>query len=91
LAARTSCQPVAWTEAKSEQEREREREKERERARNLESWEVRVGAAGRYWRDDKGRKNGGRDAHGRHRDSYGDSQGSEKSPGLKQTLISTSR
>ena len=39
-----------------------------------------------YWWDDKGRKDGGRDAHGRHRDSYGDSRGSEKSPDLKRSI-----
>ena len=54
--------------------------RERERKRNLESGGVRSGDAGGYRRDDKGRKDGGRDAHGRHRDSYGDCRGSEKSP-----------
>ena len=41
---------------------------------------VRGGDAGGYRRDDKGRKDGGRDHHGRHRlgDCYGDSRGSEK-------------
>ena len=48
--------------------------------------EVRGGDAGGYWPDDKGRKNGGRDSHGRHRDSYGDSRGSEKSPDLKRNI-----
>ncbi len=47
---------------------------------------MRVGDAGGYWPDDKGRKNGGRDAHGRHRNSYGDSRGSEKSPDLKRNI-----
>ena len=40
-------------------------ERERERARNRDSGEVRGGDAGGYWRDDKGRKDAGRDAHGR--------------------------
>jgi hypothetical protein len=47
---------------------------------------VRGGDAGGYWRDDKGPKDGGRDAHGRHRDCYGDSQGTEKSPDLKRNI-----
>ena len=55
-------------ERQKDREKERERERERERARNRESGEVRGGDAGGYWRDDKGRKDGGRDAHGRHRD-----------------------
>ena len=67
-------------------QRERERERERKRARNQESGEVRGGDACGYWRDDKGRKDGGRDANGRHRDSYGDSRGSEKSPDLKRSI-----
>jgi len=69
-----------------ERERKRERERERERARNRDSGEVRGGDAGGYWRDDKGRKDAGRDAHGRHRDCYGDSQGTEKSPDLKRHI-----
>jgi hypothetical protein len=56
------------------------------RARNRESGEVRGGDAGGYRRDDKGRKDGGRDDHGRHRDSYGDSRGSEKTPDLKRSI-----
>jgi hypothetical protein len=40
---------------------------------------VRGGDAGGYWRDDRGQKHGGRDAHGRHRDCYWDSRVSEKS------------
>jgi hypothetical protein len=48
-------------------ERERERERLREKAWNRESGEVRVCDAGGYRRDDKGRKDGGRDAHGRTR------------------------
>jgi hypothetical protein len=62
-----------------ERERQqRERERERERERNRESGGVRGGDAGGYRRDDKGQKDGGRDAHGRQRDCYGDSRGSEK-------------
>ena len=38
--------------------------RERERKRNLESGGVRSGDAGGYRRDDKGRKDGGREAHG---------------------------
>ncbi len=45
----------------------------REREQNRESGGVRGGDAGGYRRDDKGRKDGGRDAHGRHTDCYGDS------------------
>ena len=73
-------------ERERQKDRERERERERQRARNQESGEVRGGDACGYWRDDKGRKDGGRDAHGRHRDSYGDSRGSEKSPDLKRNM-----
>jgi hypothetical protein len=59
--------------------RERQREMERERERNRESWGVRGGDAGGYRRDDNGQKDEGRrDAHGRHRDCYGDSRGTEK-------------
>ena len=67
--------------ARGERERERykkERDRERERERNRESGGVRGGDAGGYRRDDKGRKDGGRDVHGRYRDCYGDSRGSEK-------------
>ena len=38
--------------------------RERERKRNLESGGVRSGDAGGYQRDDKGRRDGGREAHG---------------------------
>jgi len=69
-----------------ERNRERERERERERSRNRDSGEVRGGDAGGYWRDDKGRKDAGGDAHGRHRDCYGDSQGTEKSQDLKRNI-----
>ncbi len=61
-----------------EREREREREREMERERNRESWGLRGGDAGAYRRDDKGQKDGGRrDAHGRHRDCYGYSRGTD--------------
>jgi hypothetical protein len=69
-----------------ERERARERERERERERHCESGEVRGGDAGGYRRDDKGRKDGGRDAHWRHRDCYGDSRGTEKFPDLKRNI-----
>jgi len=54
-----------------------------QRARNRESGEVMGGDAGGYRRDDKGHKDGRRDAHGRHRDSYEDSRDSDKTPDLK--------
>jgi len=77
-------------EAKRERERHKDREgervRERERARNRDNGEVRGGDAAGYWRDDNGRKDTGRDAHGRHRDCYGDSQGTEKSPGLRRNI-----
>ena len=47
---------------------------------------MRGGDAGGYRRDENKRKDGGRDAHGRHRDCYGDSRGSEKSPDLKRSI-----
>ena len=75
--------------ARGERERERykkERDRERERERNRESGGVRGGDAGGYRRDDKGRKDGGRDVHGRYRDCYGDSRGSEKSTDLKRSI-----
>jgi hypothetical protein len=82
-----------------EEERERERPKgressSRERGRNRESGGLRGGDAGGYLRDEKGPNDGGRDAHGRHRDYYGDRRGTGKSPKRKsvsETLISTSR
>ena len=77
-------------EAKRERERHKDREgervRERERARNRDNGEVRGGDAAGYWRDDNGRKDTGRDAHGRHRDCYGDSQGTKKSPNLKRNI-----
>jgi hypothetical protein len=74
------------SERERERDREREREGEREREWNRESGGVRGGDAGGYRRDDKGRKGGGRDGHGRHRDCYGDRPGSEKSPDLKRKI-----
>ena len=68
-------------EGKGEGEGERE-----ERERNRESRGVRGGDAGGYRRDDKGRKDGGRDAHGRHRDCHGDSRGTEKFQDLKRNI-----
>ena len=47
---------------------------------------MRGGDAGGYRRDDKGRKDGGRNAHGRHRDCYGDSRGTERSANLKRNI-----
>ena len=41
---------------------------------------MRRGDAGGYRRDDKGRTDGGRDAHGGRRDCYGDSRGTEHFP-----------
>ena len=57
-----------------------------QRARNRESGEVMGGDAGGYRRDDKGHKDGRRDAHGRHRDSYEDSRDSDKTPDLKRNI-----
>ena len=57
-----------------------------QRARNRESGEVMGGDAGGYRRDDKGHKDGRRDAHGRHRDSYEDSRDSDKTPDLKRRM-----
>jgi hypothetical protein len=67
-------------------EEERGREMQKNMKRNRESGRVRSGDAGGYRRDDKGRKDGGRDAHERHRDCYGDSRGTEKSPDLKRNI-----
>ena len=47
---------------------------------------MRGGAAGGYRRDDKGRKDGGRDGHGRQRDCYGERRGSGKYPDLKRSI-----
>ena len=53
---------------------------------DAEGGEGRGGDAGGYRWDDKGRKDGGRDAHGRNRDCYGDSQGTENSPDPKRNI-----
>jgi hypothetical protein len=47
---------------------------------NRETREVRGGDTGGYWRDDKGRKDGGRDPHG------GNSRGTGESPNLKRNI-----
>jgi hypothetical protein len=78
-----------------EEERERERQKGWESSSRQRGWNcaapggipliggVRGGDAGGYRRDDKGRNDGGRDAHGRHGDCYGDRRGTGKSPEKK--------
>jgi len=50
---------------------------------------VRGGDAGGYRRDDKGRKDGGSDAHGRHTDCYGDRREETFRVGTAEALAGT--
>ena len=61
----------------------------REREQNRESGGVRGGDAGGYRRDDKGRKDGGSDAHGRHTDCYGDRREETFRVGTAEALAGT--
>ena len=78
-------------EREEEREWERQkggaRERERGREREREGGGVRGGDAGGYRREGQGRNDGGRDAHGRHRDCYGGSKGTGKSQDLKNIDI----